>query len=262
VIRAFLDYSRTHANRESSDVNDPAAGGPSGPSQGEATPPGREPVFNIPPVVLAFIAICVGAYVVTGFVLNQEQYFWVMIHGAFIPILYSAQTPAEFYPVTGPISYSLLHGSVAHLAVNMVWLAAFGSPLANRIGALRFVLFWIATSVAAAGLHYVIYSTSQAPLIGASGAISGMMGAAARFGFRIDRASGRPAFGGPVLPIATVLTMRGTVVFLAVWMVINAVTGLVGGMPGQESQIAWEAHVGGFVVGFFFVSAFDRRQHF
>jgi len=212
--------------------------------------------------VLAFIAICVGAYVVTGFVLDREQYFWVMVHAAFIPILYSGEVPAEIYPVTGPVSYSLLHGSVAHLAVNMVWLAAFGSPLANRIGALRFVLFWIVTSIAAAGLHYLIYPTSQAPLIGASGAISGMMGAAARFGFRIDRSSGMPAFGGPVLPVSTVLTMRGTVVFLAVWMAINAATGLIGIMPGQESQIAWEAHVGGFVVGFFFVSAFDRRQRF
>ena len=43
-------------------------------------------------------------------------------------------------------------------------------------------------------------------------------------------------------------------------MVINLVTGLVGFVPGEESQIAWEAHIGGFVVGFFFVSSFDRRQ--
>src|SRR5690606_15582656 len=151
------------------------------------------------------------------------------------------EIPLDFYPVAGPVTYSLMHGSIAHLAVNMIWLAAFGSPLANRTGPLRFVLFWIVTSLAAAGLHYMIYPTSQAPLVGASGAISGMMGAAARFGFRIDRSSGRPAFGGPVLPISQVLTMRGTVAFLAVWMVINIVTGLVGFVPGQDSQIAWEA---------------------
>lgn len=225
----------------------------------EEAPPRREPVFNMPGVVIAFIAICVGAYFVSDYVLDQQQYFWLMLHAAFIPVLYSGQVPVEFYPVAGPVTYSLLHGSIAHLAVNMIWLAAFGSPLANRIGPLRFVLFWIATSIAAAGLHYVLYMTSQAPLIGASGAISGMMGAAARFGFRIDRSSGKAAFGGPVLPVSTVMRMRGTVVFLAVWMVINLVTGLVGFVPGEESQIAWEAHIGGFVVGFFFVSSFDRR---
>jgi membrane associated rhomboid family serine protease len=220
----------------------------------------REPVFNLPGVVIAFIAICVAGYFASSYLLDDQQYFWLLLHAAFIPVLYSGEIPLDFYPVAGPVTYSLMHGSIAHLAVNMIWLAAFGSPLANRTGPLRFVLFWIVTSLAAAGLHYMIYPTSQAPLVGASGAISGMMGAAARFGFRIDRSSGRPAFGGPVLPISQVLTMRGTVAFLAVWMVINIVTGLVGFVPGQDSQIAWEAHIGGFVVGFFFVSSFDRRR--
>jgi membrane associated rhomboid family serine protease len=223
-------------------------------------PPHREPVFNLPGIVIAFIAICVGAHVIGDYVLDQGQHVWLLLHAAFIPILYSGQVPLDFYPIAGPVTYSLLHGGIAHLSVNMIWLAAFGSPLANRIGAMRFVLFWIVASLAAAGLHYIIYPTSQSPLVGASGAISGMMGAAARFGFRIDRSSGRSGFGGPVLPITTVMRMRGTVTFLAVWMVINLVTGLVGFEPGQESQIAWEAHIGGFIVGFFFISAFDRSR--
>lgn len=221
----------------------------------------REPVFNLPAVVIAFIAICVGAFIISDYVLDDAQYYWLILHGAFIPAFYSGQIAIDFYPVFGPVTYSLLHGSVAHLLVNMIWLAAFGSPLANRLGASRFVLFWIVTSIAAAALHFVIYPTSQAPLIGASGAISGMMGAAARFGFRVDRSAGKPAFDGPVLPIGTVLRMRNTVAFLAVWMVINVVTGVVGLVPGEASQIAWEAHIGGFVVGFFFVSAFDRRSY-
>ncbi|MBL8578908.1 MAG: rhomboid family intramembrane serine protease [Mesorhizobium sp.] len=219
----------------------------------------REPVFNLPAVVIAFIAICVGAFLVSDYVLDDAQYYWLILHGAFIPAFYSGEIPVDFYPVFGPVTYSLLHGSVAHLFVNMIWLAAFGSPLANRLGAVRFILFWIVTSIAAAGLHFAIYPTSQAPLIGASGAISGMMGAAARFGFRVDRSAGKPAFDGPVLPIMEVLRMRNTVAFLAVWMVINVVTGVVGLVPGEASQIAWEAHIGGFVVGFFFVALFDRR---
>lgn len=222
----------------------------------------REPVFNLAGVVVVFIVLCVGIHLIRLYLLDDEQEFWLIVQTAFIPIRYSGEFPLDIYAFTSPLSYSLLHGGIAHLAINMIWLAAFGSPLASRIGAIRFVLFWAATSIAAAGLHYAIYPTSQAPLIGASGAISGMMGAAARFGFRIDRSPGRPAFGGPVLPIGTVLTMRGTVVFLAVWMVINLVTGLVGVVPGEESQIAWEAHIGGFAVGFFFVSAFDRSRRF
>lgn len=226
----------------------------------DRAPPRREPMFNIPGVVIAIIAICAGIHLVRLYVLDGEQDFGLLVRAAFIPIRYSGEFPVDLYAFTSPVSYSLLHGSIEHLAVNMIWLAAFGSPLARRIGPPRFVLFWIATSVAAAGLHYVLYMSSAAPLIGASGAISGMMGAAARFGFRIDRSSGQPAFGGPVLPISAVLRMRGTVAFLAVWMVINLVTGLVGFVPGEASQIAWEAHIGGFVVGFFFVSSFDRPR--
>jgi membrane associated rhomboid family serine protease len=194
------------------------------------------------------------------YVLDAEQDIWLLGQAAFIPLRYSGEFPIDAHAFATPVTYSLLHGGFDHLAVNMIWLAAFGSPLANRIGAVRFVLFWIATSIAAAALHYVLYSDSPVPLIGASGAISGMMGAAARFGFRIDRTAGRPAFGGPVLPISTVLRMRATLAFLSIWMVANLVTGLLGVTPGEASQIAWEAHIGGFVVGFFCVAAFDGER--
>lgn len=233
---------------------------PQGGPETTEEPRRREPVFNLSGVILVFIALCVGIHLVRLYGLDEEQDFWLLVDAAFIPIRYSGEFPIDIYAFTSPVSYSLLHGGIEHLAVNMIWLAAFGSPLANRVDAMRFVLFWAAASVAAAGLHYVIYPASQAPLIGASGAVSGMMGAAARFGFRIDRSGVRPAFGGPVLPVRSVLTMRATVAFLAVWMVVNLVTGLVGFVPGEASQIAWEAHIGGFVVGFFFISAFDRPQ--
>jgi membrane associated rhomboid family serine protease len=229
-------------------------------AEGEKAPAPREPLFNLPLVVIALIALCVIVDLVRLYVLDRDQDFLLVVYGAFIPIRYSGQFPLEVVSFTSPITYSLLHGSLPHLAINMIWLAAFGSPLANRLGAARFVLFWVAASVAAAALHYVLHMTSQAPLVGASGAISGMMGAAARFGFRIDRSSGQSAFGGPIMPIQSVLRSRGVVSFLAVWMVINLATGLVNFVPGDVSQIAWEAHIGGFIVGFFAIDRFDRRR--
>ncbi len=69
-----------------------------------------------------------------------------------------------------------MHGGFAHIAVNMIWFAAFGSPLAGRIGTGRMIIFWILTSVIAGLTHYAIYPESVTPLVGASGAISGMMG--------------------------------------------------------------------------------------
>jgi membrane associated rhomboid family serine protease len=109
-------------------------------------------------------------------------------------------------------------------------------------------------------LFWAIHPFGEAPLVGASGAISGMMGAAARFGFRTDRSSGRAAFAGPVLPIAIVMRLRGVVNFLGAWMIINLITGLYGLGLGEPGQIAWEAHIGGLVAGFFGLRWFDRRR--
>ncbi|MFN3548484.1 MAG: rhomboid family intramembrane serine protease [Mesorhizobium sp.] len=223
-------------------------------------PPRREPAFNIPGVVLVFIGICVGIHAVRSYLLTADQDFEVILAGAFIPIRYSGQYLLEWPAFTTPLTYSLLHGGLAHLAVNMIWLAAFGSPLATRIGAPRFVLFWCATTLAAVGLHYVLHMDSNAPLVGASGAISGMMGAAARFGFRSNRGTGRSAFDGPLLTIPETLASRTVVTFLAVWFAINLATGLASGVPGVDGAIAWEAHVGGFLAGFFAVRLLDRRR--
>jgi membrane associated rhomboid family serine protease len=221
----------------------------------------REPVFNLPAIVIAFIAICVGVHLVRAFMLSDEQDLFVILTFAFIPLRYSGQYFIDFGAVVGPVTYSLLHGDLGHLAVNMIWLAAFGSPLANRLGAPRFVAFWVATSLAAVALHYVLHSGDPTPLVGASGAISGMMGAAARFGFQIDRTVGRPIFAGPVRSFGEVFTSRMVVTFLGVWFVVNLVSGIGFAGPGVQGQIAWEAHIGGFLAGFLAISLFVPRRN-
>lgn len=228
-------------------------------AQEPATPP-REPMFNLPVVVVALIVVCAAIHLVRVYLLTSRQDLDLLVYAAFIPVRYSGQFALDISAFTSPFTYAFLHGSIAHLAVNMIWLAAFGSPLANRLGVARFLLFWALTSLAAAGLHYVLHSLDQAPLVGASGAISGMMGAAARFAFRIDRSAGKPMFAGTPLPIKLVFRSRATMTFLGVWMVINLVTGLVGfGSMGGDS-IAWEAHIGGFLAGFFGIGAIDRLR--
>ena len=226
----------------------------------------REPVFNLPGVVIALIAICVGVHLVRAYLLSDEQDFQVIVRFAFIPIRYSGAFLIDLYAFLSPLTYSFMHGGLAHLVINMIWLAAFGSPLANRIGAARFLLFWAITSIAAVALHYVLHSGDAVPLVGASGAISGMMGASARFGFRIERRRGKAAFAGRVLPVAAVFRSRGAVTFLAVWLGVNLLMGLGFGTPGMEGRIAWEAHIGGFLAGFLLIRLFDRapdadREH-
>jgi len=239
-------------------MNEPADPAPE--RQEDAPERRREPIFNLPPIVLAVIGICVVVHLIRVYGLTADQDFALLLRTAFIPIRYSGRFDLDFYAFSSPFTYTFLHGGVAHLAVNMVWLAAFGSPLANRFGAARFALFFAVTGLAAAFFFWAIHPLTEAPLVGASGAISGMMGAAARFAFRIDRSSGKGAFAGAPLPFGEVLRSRAVMTFLAVWMVINLVTGVIGVTPGTAGQIAWEAHIGGFLAGFLGLRFFDRRQ--
>jgi len=222
---------------------------------------GPEPIFNVPAVVMAIIGLCVGIYLMQAYVLNDSQNLVLLYDASFIPALYTGQYGFDWFMLSRPFTYTFLHGSFTHVAVNMVWLAAFGPPLANRFGAARFAFFFAMTGLAAAAFFWVIHPTMEAPLVGASGSISGMMGAAARFGFHMDRSSGKSAFAGAPLPFSMVVRSRSVVAFLAVWMIINLVTGLVGLGAGGSDQIAWEAHIGGFLVGFFGIRLFDRRPY-
>ena len=242
--------------RSDEDLTDGQAAG----GEAAAGRPRREPVFNMPPVVLAVIGVCVAVFVLQSYLLTPDRNLDLIRYGAFIPVIYTGKYGFDAWAFTSPFTYTLLHGSVLHLAVNMVWLAAFGSPLENRLGALRFTLFFAVTGLAAAFFFFILHPYTQAPLVGASGAISGMMAAAARFAFRIDRTAGRGAFAGAPLPFGAVARSRSVMTFLAVWMVINLVTGLVGFVPGNEDQIAWEAHIGGFLAGFLGLRFFDRPQ--
>ena len=237
--------------------------GPAGPrarSGAGREPPRREPVFNLPASVLAVIGLCVAVHLMRVYLLGAEQDLALLIRTAFIPVRYSGRFDLDIWAFTSPFTYTFLHGGFAHLAVNSIWLAAFGSPLANRLGAPRFLAFFALTGVAAAFFFWAIHPLTQAPLVGASGAISGMMGAAARFAFRIDRSSGRAAFAGDPLPFGAVLRSRTAMTFLGVWMVVNIVTGVVGFVPGSDDQIAWEAHIGGLLAGFFGLRFFDRKN--
>lgn len=228
---------------------------------------GREPIFNIPAVILALVAICVLIYAYEYYVLTVEQDIQFLFNLAFIPARFTFDdgffNPSALLTL---ISYSFLHGSFAHLAVNMVWMIAFGSPLAGRLGIGRFLGFWILTAIASALTHYAVYPLSTAPLVGASGAISGMMGAAARYGFRRVSPYGAnrhlTAFAGPILPIRVTLTYKPVLTFVGFWFIINIATGLYTGTSMGVSGIAWEAHIGGFFAGFFAIVLFDKKKSY
>lgn len=164
-------------------------------------------------------------------------------------------------------TYSLLHGGFAHIALNSVWLLAFGVAVCRRFGPLRFLLFYAFAAVAGALAFYVAHPFGLDPVIGASGAISGAMGAAVRFAFApgaplgagFARARDLAAYRRPAPGLREVLTEGRALTFIVLWFAGNYIFGVYAPIGADGASIAWQAHIGGFVAGFLGFSLFDRK---
>jgi membrane associated rhomboid family serine protease len=219
----------------------------------EQDPQERPRAFNIPASIFAVLAACLAIHLARDNLLSTENNLYVLFYGAFIPARYGETL--SWVAFTSPVTYSLLHGSIGHLLNNSVWLVAFGSPVAKAMSNFRFALFWIACSAIAALFHYLADPSSIAPMIGASGAVSGMMGAAARAGFRL-KADGNGR--GIVLPpIGQLIRSRTVLTFLGLYLLTNVGIGVFGASAGSPvANIAWQAHIGGLIAGFLLLPLF------
>ncbi|RLQ87749.1 rhomboid family intramembrane serine protease [Notoacmeibacter ruber] len=223
----------------------------------QASPRTKEQAVNLAPAVIFFLVLMGAIQAIRSFLLpvpiDNEVLYWF----AFVPEIASFGLLGLVHELWAAITYSLLHGGWAHYFMNAVWLAIFGSPLAMRIGFAPFVLFWVVTAFAAAAFHFAIDPYGYSILVGASGSISGMMGAAARLGFRIDRTGQKKAFAGRPMTMREVVRSRTVLGFIMIWLLVNILTGLF--VSVGESAIAWQAHIGGFVAGFLILPFFPAR---
>ena len=144
------------------------------------------PAFNIPGAVLTIGVLIIIVHGIRTYLISAQIDYWVLAVFAFIPISYHLEFSQLVEPLArfwSPMTHGFLHGDWTHVLVNLVWLAAFGSAVARRFGALRFFIFMGFATVAGAAAHYLFHPMGVAPVIGASGAVSACMGAAVRFAF-------------------------------------------------------------------------------
>jgi membrane associated rhomboid family serine protease len=236
----------------------------------------REPLFNIPPVIVAVLALLALIHAVRMLLLTDDQDIVFLRSFAFIPARYDtsvvlggALPGGAGAEVWSFVTYSLIHADWTHLGVNAVWLLPFGSAVARRFGALRFLAFFAVTSAAGAALHLATHAGEPFPMIGASAAISGAMAAAMRFAFQrggplgLLRGADEQAYRVPAVPLTGVLSDARVLIFVAVWFGINILFGL-GSLPitGSEQTVAWQAHIGGFLAGLLLFSWFDPAPDF
>lgn len=198
----------------------------------------HQPLLNIPPATLALLIANVAVQLVLS-VLPDDVVDVVIAYLGFIPARFTEPGAFDWTAVVTPITYQFVHGGWTHLLVNMVALLAFGAGVEQAIGARRMIVFSLLCGLIAAAVHFAVYPTSPVPIVGASGAISGLFGAVLRT---------RIALGARALwPLA------------ALWIVMDVISGQMG-MPGNPDQpIAWVAHIGGFVAGIGLIGFFLRR---
>jgi membrane associated rhomboid family serine protease len=232
----------------------------------------REPILNVPPVVTMLLAVLALMHAVRVWLLSDDVDRVLVWSLAFVPARYDASALTDGILPGGAgaeiwsfFTYALVHADWMHFGFNAVWLLAFASPLARRLGAVRFLLFF-ATTVAAGALAYLLaHAGALAPMIGASAGISGMMGAAARFVFEpggsLDmwRRDREDADRVPAAPLLAALRNPRVITFVGVWFGLNLLFGLgsVSLSGGEAQNIAWEAHAGGFLAGLLLFSLFD-----
>ena len=223
-------------------------------------PARRERICNLPAATKTLIVILTAIQVVVAYG-PPEFSGWLLATFAFIPARVTLEGGVEFATM---LTYFFLHGDWTHLIVNALALAAFGTPVERRFGSIRYVLFLAASAFAGALFFLALHPYEIAPVVGASGAISGTMGAIVRFAFTpgarlADRRRSSPYDGGSNFTSLSQLPLnRQAMFFLIAWLAVNLLLGAFPQAVGVSSAIAWEAHVGGFMFGLLFFGIFDR----
>ncbi|MCZ2158413.1 rhomboid family intramembrane serine protease [Bartonella sp. 220] len=218
----------------------------------------REPLLNVPFTIVVLIALCFCIYFVHQYFFSDQLYIKSLGFFSFIPVVFKTEPLTFFYTM---MSYSFMHGSVRHVTLNMVWLLIFGSPLVRQIGGIRFLIFWATTAMIAALTYFVFHQESVVPLVGASGAVSGMMGAIVRYGFPLiylGSNTHNERFLGSLLSLKQALCSKGVLVYVSIWLGVDFIIGISSLLfEGDGISIAWEAHIGGFFAGFLLIGFFD-----
>jgi len=212
------------------------------------------PSSRTPVITIGLIVINVLVYVNQLTLPPRAAVRFVYLYGL-IPLEISSGDLMVPHPVPlyGTILTSMfVHGGLFHLAGNMLYLWIFGDNVEDRLGRVRYLLFYLLSGVGAAAAQILSDPHSKIPMVGASGAISGVLGAYLLL-YPHARVVTLVFFGWFV----RVIEIRALIV-LGFWIVVQLVSGLLT-WGAQVGGVAWFAHVGGFVAGLVMVIPLRRR---
>lgn len=216
------------------------------------------PTSRVPYVTIIFIALNAVVFFYQLFSPEGLQYFvykmgaipYEITHFRALSLVMadSREPLARLFPPLALIVSTFMHGGIFHLAFNMLYLWIFGNNVEDFLGPARFILFYVLSGLGASLTHILFNPNSQVPMIGASGAIAGVLGA-----YLI------------LYPQARVLTLVFLFFFiriiavpaafvLGIWILIQVLN------IGAGAGVAWFAHIGGFLIGIALIKLVTKRK--
>ncbi|MGA2363293.1 MAG: rhomboid family intramembrane serine protease [Candidatus Aminicenantales bacterium] len=206
----------------------------------------ENPTSRVPYITLSLIAVnvlvfCLGAFSPQGLQMSALRFGSIPYE---ITHFRSLDQALRVPPFLSLLTSLFVHGSLFHLLGNMLYLWIFGNNIEDVLGSFRFVLFYLACGLAAGLTQVAATPASQVPMIGASGAIAGVLGAYLVL-----------FPGARVLTLVFVFIVRvPAAIVLGLWFVAQLLN------VGMGGGVAWFAHVGGFLTGIGIVLVAVRRK--
>lgn len=223
------------------------------------------PSRSVPIVNWILILTNVGVFLFEVFMLNNKQAEALLFRYGLVPDQVRLAGLENLYELRIKVfrpffTNMFLHGGWGHLIANMWILFIFGDNVEDRMGKVRYFLFYLLCGLIASLSHFILYRNSAVPAIGASGAISGVMAAYMLMFPKSTIISFIPIFIIPLfLPIPAMI-------YIGIWFLGQLLSGTTSLMLSNSATgIAFWAHIGGFVGGLWLYRYFDspgRRVHY
>ena len=207
------------------------------------------PTTRKPTVTYFIIGLCIFIFL-TQFSMQSYKTGQLFYSYGLIPsvLMGHKQLPIDLYAIPGLLTIftsMFMHGGFMHLAGNMLYMWIFADNIEDNLGHVKFLIFYLLTGIGAAMTQVLIDTHSQVPMIGASGAIGGVLGA-----YLINHPNAKVLVLIPYF-IITIIRIRALYV-LGFWFILQFISSTGG--------VAYAAHVGGFVSGMILILFFNKKR--
>jgi len=200
------------------------------------------PTKSFPSVTIGIIVLNIVVFILQVLSSGDGQRI-VFAYGAIPHNIVSLESTQPIHPFLTIVTSMFMHGGLFHIFGNMLYLWIFGNNIEDRIGHFRFIIFYLFCGIIAAFSHTLAAADSNVPMIGASGAVSGVLGAYLLL-FPYARVHTVIFLGFFVQTVQI-----PALIVIGFWAIIQIVNGLITQGLLNQGGVAWFAHVGGFIAG-------------